>query len=138
MRREGDRQTLTHACARRGAKLTKHPLYQHSKLAIDLPDISHMGLFIFSCFLHIFARRARRLSETENMRRLPFSPIEPWAIKDLSILHFQQRQFINLWITSPRLLFSGAALGTFRCTTHLVYRQDGGLGPSHHMGCILN
>lgn len=58
MERKGDCQALIHACARRVAILMKHPLYQHSKLAIDLPDISHMGLFVFSYFLHFCPQAA--------------------------------------------------------------------------------
>lgn len=59
----------------------KHPLYQHSKLAIDLPDISHVGLFVFSHFFYIFVLRLRLVIRDGERARVPFSPIEPWALK---------------------------------------------------------
>lgn len=61
----------------------KHPLYQHSKLAIDLPDISHMGLFVlfFFVFFYIFVLRLRLVIRDGERARVPFSPIEPWALE---------------------------------------------------------
>lgn len=73
MKRKGDCQTLIHVCGWQVAILIKHPLYQHSKLAIDLPDISHVGLiiYLFSCLYVFFVCMPWRLSETEDMRGFP-------------------------------------------------------------------